>query len=158
MNEEQIIDAGQQRSDLYLTSFAQQGLKNAANWGFGLSILGFIGIGFMVIGGIAMLAMSSLFSKEMTGGVNFPFWTISLLYLVLAGFYFFPVYYLFQFSSRMKRALQGNDVESLTESCINLGKHYKCLGIMVIALIGLYIILIFVMMGFGMFMANTLAR
>lgn len=158
MDEEQIIDADQQHDDLYLNSLAQQGLKTASNWGFGLSILGFIGIGFMVLGGVAMLAMSSLFSKEMTGGFNFPFWAFSLVYLLLAGFYFFPVYYLFQFSNRMKRALQNSDVQSLTESCINLGKHYKFLGIMVIALIGLYIILFFVMMGFGMSMANTLAR
>lgn len=158
MNEEQIIDAGQEHSELYLSSLAQQGLKTAASWSFGLSILGFIGIGFMVIGGVAMLAMSSFFPKEMTGGVDFPFWTISLLYLVLAGLYFFPVYYLFQFSNRMKRALQNNDVQSLTESCVTLGKHYKFLGIMVIGLIGLYIILIFVMMAYGMSMANTLAR
>lgn len=158
MNEEQIIDAGEQHGDLYLTNFAQQGLKTAASWSFGLSILGFVGIGFMVLGGIAMLAMSSFFSKEMTGGVNFPFWAISLLYIVLAGLYFFPVYYLFQFSSRMKRALENKDMQSLTASCINLGKHYKFLGIMVIALIGLYIILIFVMMGFGMFMTNSMGR
>lgn len=156
MNEDQIIDMGQQQGELHLNSQAREGLKVAASWSMGLAILGFIGVGFMVLAGIAMLGASSFIGDSLTGAFPFPFWILSLFYLVIAALYFFPLLYLYQFSSRMKRALLYNEQQALTESCVNLGKHYKFLGIMMIALMVLYFIMIIAMMAFGMTAAKGL--
>lgn len=147
---------GQQQGELHLNSQAREGLKTAANWSMGLAILGFIGVGFMVLAGLAMLGASSFMGDSMSGAFPFPFWILSLFYLVVAGLYFFPLLYLYQFSSKMKRALLFNEQQSLTESCVNLGKHYKYLGIMMIALMVLYVFLIIGMMAFGMTAAGGL--
>ena len=153
MNEDQIIDLGQQQHELFVTDEAREGLKTAASWSMGLAILGFVGVGFMVLAGVAMLVMSSFLGKASTD-MPFPFWIISLFYLLIAALYFFPLLFLFRFGSKMKNALLHNDNHSLTESCANLGKHYKYLGIMVIILIGLYLVAIFAAIAFGASMGS----
>ena len=145
MEEHQILD--EQTDDwLYITKEAKIGLKTAAQWAYFFAILGFIGIGFMVLAGISMGAVFSMMGNEKLGAV-YPFsaWLISALYLILAAFYFFPVLYLFRFADKMKAAFRSSDVRVLTDSFINLGRHYKFLGIMVIALFGLYFVIIIVL-------------
>jgi hypothetical protein len=102
----------------------------------------------MFIIGIVMLAFSGAMAGQ--ADMPIPFWLLSLVYLVIGGLYLMPLIYLYQFAAKMKRALLYNDTISLTDSCINLGKHYKFLGIMMIVLIGLYIILIVAMFGLGL--------
>lgn len=157
MNEDQIIDMGQQPGELNVTSQAKDGLKTAATWSMGIAIMGFIGMGIMVLAGFAMLGMSVFMGDSIpTGNFPFPFWIFSIFYLAIAALYFFPLLYLYQFSSKMKRALYYDEQQTFTDSCVSLGKHYKFLGIMIIALFGLYFILIIGMMAFGMTAAKGL--
>ncbi len=158
MDENQILDEHHE-FQLFITEEARAGLKTAASWSYFLAILGFVGIGFMALAGIAMIVMSGFMSDMMQQADSpfpFPFWMFSFFYLVLAGLYFFPVLYLFKFANLMKAALRDTDNRNLTESIINLGRHYKFLGIMVIVLIGLYVVMIFAFVGMAVTMGGNL--
>jgi hypothetical protein len=67
-----------------------------------------------------------------------------LLMVVMGVIYFFPIYYLYQFSSYSKRAGDGSDSGLLTTAFMYLKKHYRYMGILFIVVIGVYIMIILV--------------
>jgi hypothetical protein len=138
MNEDQIIDMGQDQSGLVVDQAARTGLKDASTWGMVISIFGFIMVGFILLGGVIMIGMSAFMSQADS---PFPVWVLTLVYFGIAALYFFPILYLYRFSNKLKRALTYNDAQSLTDSCVNLGKHYKFMGILLICLLALYLIM-----------------
>jgi len=116
-------------------------LRETSTWTLFLSILGFVGIGFMVLAGIFM---SVLFAST---GVQDPYESLGFsmswmggFYIILAVVYFFPVLYLFKFSRKMKSAITSKNNNDLTTAFQNLKSHYKFVGILTIALIALYIL------------------
>ena len=117
-----------------------------------MSILGYIGIGFIVL--IAIFA-GSIFATVGTmmpggmGGLGSAFGIImTVMYLLIAALYFFPVYYLNKFASNAKIALRDNDSKSLASSFEYLKSHYKFIGIMMVALLCLYgLIIVFAIIG-----------
>jgi hypothetical protein len=76
---------------------------------------------------------------------------IPLIYIVFAVIYFFPVLYLYNYAKGMKEALNFQNSDTLSDACVQLGKHHKFLGIMTIVLISLYLIMI---VGFVAFFAS----
>jgi hypothetical protein len=67
--------------------------------------------------------------------------TITVVYLLIAALYFFPVYYLNKFASNAKAAFANNDSEILTTSFRYLKSHYKFIGIMTLVIFALYFLL-----------------
>ena len=125
--------------EVKLTSESIDYLKETVKWSYFISIIGFIGVGFMVVGGLTMstvLASLGSLTGELYGAVPAGF--LGALYLILALIYFFPVYYLFNFSRKMKLALKENDTTTLTESFKNLKSHYKFVGILTLIIVILY--------------------
>ena len=126
-------------------------LKEISNWSYFLSILGFIGIGIMILFGVFF---GALMGRSM-GAVNpyqslgFSMGYLGLVYVVIGILYFFPVYYLFNFSKKMKKALKTNNNNAFKMAFSNLKSHYKFMGIFVIVIFSIYA-LIFV---FGIFAA-----
>lgn len=118
-------------------------LKETSTWSYFLSILGFIGIGFMVFGGFAMAFASSFndFGGNAAYGLGYSM-GIGLVYVVLAGIYFFPVLYLFKFSKNIKTALSNNNNTDFKAAFLNLKSHYKFMGIFSIILMSMYILVI----------------
>lgn len=120
-------------------------LKETAKWGYFLSILGFIGIGFMVI--IALFA-GAIFSTLPGGDYGYSgimsgaFFTI--FYLLFALLYFFPVLYLYKFSSKMKQAINQNNTQELNASLGYLKSHYKFIGILTIVMLSIYALIFIV--------------
>ena len=131
-------------------------LTEIAKWTTFFAILGFIGIGFMVIVALIFMtlgaSLGSYNSMIPMGGGFF----VSFLYLVLAAFYFFPVNYLYKFSSNMKNALRSNNQQSLTLAFGYLKSHYKFIGILTIVVLSLYLLLILItiLTGLGGLMAR----
>lgn len=118
-------------SPLTITPESELYLKSSASWASFLSIIGFVGITFMIIVGIFSLTMSSFlsdfsdFSKvNMTG--------IGIVYLIMAIFYIFPTYYLFQFGDKMKTALKNHIQSDMDESLKKLKSMFKFIGIMTV--------------------------
>ena len=141
MTEHNLLDDTGHEAGIHVTEEAQSSLRTAATWSTFLAILGFIMLGFMVLAGLVVLAfMGTINDVAGASGQAFPIWIIPILYLVLAAVYFFPILYLYRFASRTKSALRSHSSGELTVALNNLGKHYKWMGIMVIALIALYII------------------
>lgn len=124
-------------NDLSLTTGAKIFLKESASWTKFISIVGFVFLGLIVL--IALFAgsiMGSAFEEAgmpMAGGAF-----ITVIYLLIVVLYFFPIYYLFQFSSKMKAALQNQSSELLEQAFSNLKSHYKFMGILLIIACAFY--------------------
>lgn len=135
-------------SNLHLTEESKSFLKETAKWAYFLSILGFVGVGFMVV---LALFMGTIFSKLGVFGARFGMMEggfITVIYLLLAVLYFFPVYYLFQFSSKAKVAFNCNDYETLTTSFEYLKSHYKFMGILALVIFSIYgVVFLFSILG-----------
>lgn len=130
-------------NNLSLNAQAVAALRESAKWSLFLSIIGFIGIGFLLIAAaIVGFAMSRL--EDVSPGFSSnPFITmkgfVSVIYVVIAILYFFPIYYLYKYASGAKNALQTYNSEQLSDALVNLKSHHKFLGITVIVIISLYI-------------------
>ncbi|MFO7851921.1 MAG: DUF5362 family protein [Bacteroidales bacterium] len=121
-------------------------LDTARKWSMFLAILGFISVGLLVL--VALLAGTALalFADSPISPVIGI--AIAIFYLIIAVLYFFPVYYLFNFSSKAKHAVNSSDSKTLTESMHFLKAHYKFLGIMIIVMLALYpLIIVLVVLG-----------
>jgi hypothetical protein len=127
--------------DLQLDQQSSDYLGETARWAKFLSIIGFILCGLLVILGVFMgsfiagsLSSSMNFGPaSMLGGGFFTF-----LYVAFALVYFFPCLYLYQFSSKMRVALQNNDQVMLNTSLRSLKSCFKYFGILAIVVLGLY--------------------
>jgi hypothetical protein len=134
--------------ELQLNESAKGFLKEATKWAYFLSILGYVGIAFIVLAAAfagALFAFIGNLSREMNnfGAMGGSF--ISAFYLMIAAFYFFPVYYLNKFASNAKIALRDNDSKSLAASFEYLKSHYKFMGIVALIILSLYaLIMVFV--------------
>ena len=137
--------------ELNLSNTIAGHLKEISSWSYFLSIVGFVGIGFMILVGIFFgTVMGSLPTNPYEGlGINTGYF--GLIYVVIAAFYFFPVLYLFNFSRKMKSALQNKSNDDLTSAFANLKSHYKFIGIFTIVIISLYLLLFVI----GFFAALT---
>lgn len=82
-----------------------------------------------------MLSFSSM-SKSMTGS-----FVMSIVYLLVAGFYLVPINFLYKFSTNMKNALRKNNQSSLTNAFEYLKSHYKFNGILTLILISFYVMI-----------------
>ena len=137
--------------ELQLTETAKGFLREAAKWAYFLSIIGYIGLGFLVL--FAFFA-ASLFATMgggemgMMGALGGTF--ITVLYLIIALVYFFPIYYLNKFATNVKAAFKNDNTESLTAGFGYLKSHYKFIAILTIVGIVLYILMFVVMFVIGM--------
>ena len=139
MEEHSVIES----FEMKLSESAKDFLKETAKWAYFLSILGFIGIGFIIF---AALFASTLFSAmenmPLMGAMGPSFGIVmSVVYLIIAALYFFPVYYLKRFASYAKAAIKENNSEKLTVSLKYLKSHYKFIGIMTLVVFSMYFLM-----------------
>ncbi|WP_243347941.1 DUF5362 family protein [Parabacteroides sp. FAFU027] len=131
---------------LTLSSQTISFLDEIRKWTKFFAILGFIGIGFMVLLAIFMGTASSIFpmfGNGFGGGSIF----IAILYLAFAGLYAMPVIYLNNFSDKLKIALEQSRNEELESAFENLKSHFKFVGIMSIIMLAIYVIAIIFAIG-----------
>jgi hypothetical protein len=130
--------------DLRLDQSSINYLSEAARWSRFLAIIGFIYCGLMLLCGLFIGSIMSVLAPAMGGDSAFAavgsmftgFFIISFALLL-----FFPAYYLFNFSTKLRRAVHNNDQPVLTESLKNLKSFFKFYGILVIVLLSLYILI-----------------
>jgi energy-coupling factor transporter transmembrane protein EcfT len=112
-----------------------------------LSIAGFIGIGLMLIialfSGTMVDLLQGSVQKPLPNGLSIA---TSITYVLMAIIYFFPMYYLFQFSKNMKNALLMKNDETLEKAFEMLKAHYKYIGVLTIITISLYVFFMFIML------------
>jgi hypothetical protein len=140
-----------QLEQLILNSNAKAFLKETAKWAFFLSIIGFIGIGLLVI----LAIFSSVIFNAIPQAKLVPFnlgFAMTIVYSLSGVVYFFPVYYLMQFSTKMKKALETKNDETLADAFQVLKSHYKFIGVFTIITMSLYVMLISVSILSGAFL------
>lgn len=140
-----------EKFELHLEQSAKEFLRETAKWAYILSIMGFIGIGLMVIlalfSGVLFSTLGNIPGMSGMGGGSFGVF-IGIFYFVIAAIYFFPVYYLNKFATNAKRAFRENDSAALTNSFEYLKSHYKFIGIFTLSIMILYgMILILAIIG-----------
>jgi len=133
---ENLTDSNSDLIKLELNNNGIKQLNMTRKWTLFLSILGFVFIGLMII--VVVIAFS------ITGNNNSAssFSALSLLpLLAISLIYFFPIYFLFQFSSYSKKSIKNNDSIQLSKSLKYLKNHYQFMGILIIVLTGMYFVL-----------------
>lgn len=133
--------------EVVVTPRALSSLESAARWARTLAIIGFIGLGLMVLGGLFLMvggAMSSGYSYRR--GPDIPFALMGILYWVMAVIYFFPILYLYRFGSEAKEAVRRRDKNVLEMALNYLQMHYQYLGILTIVLLSLYGLVLLIML------------
>ena len=115
-------------------------LSEAARWCRFLSIIGFICCGFLVIFG---LFFGSFMTRMIPAGGDAGMSSIgsgflSVFIIIMSLILFFPAYYLWNFSSKIRKAFNNNDQPLLTESLKNLKSFFKFYGIYLIVVLSFY--------------------
>jgi len=142
--------------ELKVNEISKSYLLETAKWTKFIAIIGFIGIGFLVLAGVMFAALSSVnFASipgmENLGALGGTF--VAIIYIVLALIYYFPVKYLYDFSVKVKEALAIVDPVKLEEALEKLKSHYKYIGILLIVVLCFYA-LIFVFAIFAAIFAS----
>ena len=132
---------------MQLTDQAKKYLMEASKWANFIAIVGFIAIGLLIIMSFSIGTILASLPEGSLGGLSPQFF--SFFYLIAAGIYFIPVFFLFQFGQKTKQALMQDDHNLLTFALKKLLSHYKFIGILFIIFIALYFFLIL----FGAFSA-----
>ncbi len=132
--------AGTNLFELQLDPSSLNYLNESARWARFLAIIGFISCGLMIIVGVFFgSVMSGLMTNAgsesaamMSGGF------FSIIYILISLLLFFPSLYLFNFSSKMRKAFQNNDQLILTDSLRNLKSFFKFYGIFTVVILSIY--------------------
>ena len=133
-----------QLEQLTITNAAKNFLKETAKWTKFLAIIGFILIGLMLIIAAFSTTIFNLLGTMQPGMPANLGLTMAVTYLVLAIIYLLPVYYLLQFSMKLKKALSTKNDETLAKAFEMLKSHYKFIGVFTIITLSLYTLLIVV--------------
>jgi hypothetical protein len=138
--DDQLSDSGS------LTAIAKQALLVASKWAKFLSILGFIGVGLMVVLGIFIMLQFSNLPVRVGNGL--PVGMFGFIYIAMALLYFFPVYYLFQFANNTKKGISNNSNDSIEIGLVNLKSMFKYIGIFTLVILSIYVLIFLFALGF----------
>ena len=130
-------------------------LAGTKGWVRFMSVLMFVGAGFMLLVGLIMLvAGGSIAANAKTGALPAGVMTgLAIVYALLSLIYIYPALKLWKYASYIGSLLISGSMMDL-ESALNQQRAFwKFLGIMVIALFALYIVAIIAMLALGGFAA-----
>lgn len=127
----------QETPKMELQQEALNNLNETSKWTNFLAIMGFIFIGLMIVLGFFI---GSIFSEMGENQPNMPFsgTVLGFIYLMMGLIYFFPVLYLYKFSTFTKKALMHQNTNDLNEAFKNLKSHYRFMGIITIVILSVY--------------------
>lgn len=141
---------------LEINEAAKSYLLESAKWGRFLAIVGFVMCGLMLVAGAFM---GTIMSKVMGVGMestnpgpmaNFGY-GFTFLYVIIAIVYFFPCYFLFNFSNKTKKAIQNSDSETLASALENHKSLFKFTGFLTMVILIIYgLVFILAALGGGM--------
>ncbi len=127
-----------------------------AKWAKFLSIVGFVMIGLMLLGGISIMSVGSAVSKFSRTPTVLPMASLGLIYFVGAVIYFFPVYYLFKAAVGLKTGVNSDNQTNFRSGFKYLKSHYKFIGISTIVVLSLYVVIMIVAITFAGAMASSM--
>jgi hypothetical protein len=114
-------------------------LDRTRKWSMFLAIIGFIGVGLMIIGSLIAVLFLSVFDAE-TSKLGISESMLILLLIAIAALYFFPLLYLYRFSKHTGIAVRILDKSEMHKAFRNLRRYYVFIGILVIVILAIYVI------------------
>ncbi len=128
--------------DAVVTPAILDSMRQTRPWVLFLSILGFIGAGFMILGSIGILIAGSAMGGAELG-------VIAIVYVVMAVVYIFTSLYLYRYASSIKMLLGGYGVHALEEALAHQKSFWKLVGIMAAVGMVVYALAIVAMIAVG---------
>ncbi len=120
--------------NLSVDETSKANLLEMARWAKFLAIMGFIGMAFLALAGIFAGAIGlSRYSAS-----PLPGWAFTLIYIVIAGLYFYPILCLFRFSKNIKPAILSSNQGTFNYALGQLKSMFKFMGIMMIVVLVFY--------------------
>jgi hypothetical protein len=127
-------------------------LRQTRPWVMLIGVLCFIGSAFMLLGGLAVIAMGALASATAKSAAPMA---LGLVYIPLSGLYIYPGLKLTKFGGAIGRLLQSRAIPDLDAALEQQKSFWKFAGITTIVMIVLYILLFIGMMAVGVGAAMT---
>mgnify|MGYP006073421587 FL=1 len=124
---------------LTITSAAKGFLTETSKWCKFLSILGFVGLGLLLLSSFFINTIYSSMPQATTMPFNLGI-VMTIVYILIIAIYIFPIYYLYQFSLQLKKALISKDDETLASAFEMLKSHYKFTGVFSIIMLSIYVL------------------
>ncbi|MDR0475663.1 MAG: hypothetical protein LBH43_18575 [Treponema sp.] len=144
-----------------LTESMLKSLGGASPWLRFMGIMGFIGSGFMVLGGISSLAVMPLMSDSLSelGGMfdglsSFaPFIAVYAVYFMGAGvLMFFPALFTYRFGDKIRNYIRTNSLTELEQAFQNNKSLWKFNGILMIVALAIFPVIIIISIIVGIVM------
>lgn len=118
-------------------------LNETSRWAKFLAILGFVGVGFMILFSLVIIGLGNsnpmMEASFKTAGYGNPA-VVGIIYLVMAVVSIFPYLYLFQFATKMKTALRSSEQDVLNSAFSSLKSCFKFVGVFTIILLGFFVL------------------
>ena len=130
-------------------------LAGTKGWVRFMSVLMFVGAGFMLLAGLVMLvAGGTIAANAKAGAIPAGMMTgIAIIYALLSLIYIYPALKLWKYASHIGALLISGSMMDLESALSQQRSFWKFLGIMVIALFALYFVAIIAMIALGGFAA-----
>lgn len=113
-------------------------ILETAKWAKFLAIVGFVMLGLMAIGVLFMIVAGATFMTQLGGSAGGSLGFMIFLYIGMIALYFFPTYYLYQFSAKIKSGLSDGNGSNIDAGFENLKSTFKFMGILMIVVLSLY--------------------
>jgi hypothetical protein len=128
-------------------------LRQTRPWVQFISVLCFLGSGFMLLASVAMLALSAL-PKDVSSKEPIPGW-LGVVYLPLAAIYVYPGIKLWGYASAISRLIATRSSGDLENALRQQKSFWKFSGISAIALMVLYVLIFVGAIVYGVMQAAT---
>lgn len=126
-------------------------LLETSKWGKLLAIVGYVGMGILLLIGLFFIVGLSIFSSF--SGVGFPMRIMGFIYILISVLYYFPLKYLYNFSIQLKQGLNSTNQLTVTTGFENLKSLFKFMGIFTIVVLSIYALIIIIAVPIGIFSA-----
>jgi uncharacterized membrane protein YqjE len=134
-----------EENNLEVSESVKSSLDTMVYWSKFLAILGYIGVGLMVLLAIIMFVMPTSYYYYNTSFVCF-------FYLIIAVIYYYPASYLYKFATNTRHALNSDNQTGLNNGLSNLASNFKFVGVMAVVIMSIYALMfVFGLFGFLMF-------
>ena len=123
----------------FVTPAAIAHLRGTRPWVRLLSILGFVGVGFLVIAAVGVVGFTRLIpGTGPLGGL-----AVGSFYLLMAGIYVFPALFLSRYASAIRRLESARDAVSLERALEEQKKFWRLVGIITLVALGVNVLVVF---------------
>lgn len=128
-----------ENEEMVLTATIKQFLSQTARWSRFLGIVGF------VFSGMILLSAMGDNNAEATAMLGISTSILPVIYFLMGLFYLVPSYFLFQFGTKTRAALEANDQEGLTQGMQNLRSMFTFFGVSTALILVFYLITLITM-------------